>query len=142
MPILELTKGTVGLIVFLAATGAALLQLQMRHKIPPLFRGKPAVLLNWHRWLGRTALVAFVMNASSCLISGSYYEALFLPRYLIHGIVAVIAAAIFCVKLISSRRRIKWGVRNALQLGVSLWAAQVLIFGLITVHALVTALGL
>ena len=136
---LEFVKGLIGVIVFVGATGAALLQLQLRRKIPPLFRGKPAVLLNLHRWLGRAALAAFVLNSTLCLTVSTYPGALRVPRYLAHGLVAALALGLFAAKLVSSRRHIQWGVRHALALGLSLWAAQVVICGIITVHALIVS---
>lgn len=136
MQSLEFVKGLIGLIVFVAATIAALLQLQIRKKIPAVFNPRGPVLLDWHRWAGRTALAGCFLNGAMCLMIGLYPVLYTGPRYLAHGSAAIVAAVVFAGKVMSQRRRIRWGVRNVLPIGLFLWSLQAAIFAVITLHAL------
>jgi len=136
MQSLESVKGLIGLIVIVAATLAALIQLQIRKKIPAVFKPRGPVLLDWHRWAGRTALAGFFLNGVMCLMVGLYPVLYTGPRYLVHGSVAIVAAVVFAGKVWSQRKRNRWGVRNVLPVGLFLWSLQAAIFVVITVPAL------
>jgi hypothetical protein len=136
MDTLLFVKGLIGVIVFAAAIGALVTQLQIRKKIPPIIRAKTPTLLSWHRWLGRTALGGFVLNSTICLLVGLYPALRADPRHLLHGLLAVLCAAVFLGKVWTTRGRIKWGMKRILPLGVTLFVLQMGVFLTATVFAI------
>ena len=114
MNTLLFVKGLVGLIVFLAAIGALLMQLQTRKVFPPILKVKGPRLLTWHRWLGRTALAGMVFNGALCLLIGLYPALRSDPRHLAHSILAILLAIAFLSKVWVTRRKIRWGIKQIL----------------------------
>ena len=136
MDTLLFVKGLIGVIVFVAAIGALVTQLQIRKKIPPIIKAKPLTLLNWHRWLGRTALGLFVLNSVICLLVGFYPALRADPRHLIHGLVAALCALVFLGKVWTTRGRIKPGLKRIVPIGVTLFILQTGVFLTATVFAI------
>ena len=129
-------KGPVGLVVFLAVLGAALLQMQVRRIIPAVLPGRPAALVAWHRGLGRVALAGFLLNSALCLalIAGLGFPPTL--RYMLHAILAVLCALAFGGKVWVVRRKVRWGVARLVPLGAGLAALQTGVFLTGTLFAL------
>jgi hypothetical protein len=129
-------KGLIGLIVFAAAAGALITQLQIRKVIPAIFRVKTPVLLNWHRWLGRVSLGGFVLNSVICMLIGFYPALRTDPRHLAHSLLSILCAVVFLGKVWVTRRRVRWGLQRIVPLGASLFVLQAGVFLTATVFAI------
>lgn len=121
-------KGPVGLVVFLAVLGAALIQMQTRRLIPPVLRSKPASLSAWHRTLGRVALAGFLVDSAFCLVVIAALGFPPTPRYTFHAALAVLGALTFGAKVWVVRRKVRWGMARLLPLGAALALLQTGIF--------------
>jgi hypothetical protein len=136
MDSLLFVKGLIGLIVFVAAIGALITQLQIRKKIPAVLRAHPRTLRNWHLWMGRTALGGFVLNSMLCLLLGLYPAPRTDLRHLVHGILGTLGAAFFLGKVWITRHRVKWAMKRIVPLGLLVFALQTAIFATATVFAI------
>lgn len=135
MNALLFVKGLIGLVVFVAALGALITQLQIRTKIPTIPGVKASALRVWHRWLGRVALWGFVLNSMLCLLVGFYPAPRGDPRHLVHSLLSVICAVVFLGKIWITRRKIRWGLRRIVPLGATLFILHVGVFLTATVFA-------
>lgn len=121
-------KGQVGLVVILAALGAAFLQMQARRIIPPVLRVRPAALSAWHQLLGRVALVGFLLNSALCILVIVSLGFPPTPRYTLHTVLAVLCALVFGAKVWVVRRRVRWGMARLVPLGAALALLQLGVF--------------
>lgn len=121
-------KGQVGLVVILAALGAAFLQMQARRIIPPVLRARPAALSAWHQLLGRVALVGFLLNSALCILVIVSLGFPPTPRYTLHTVLAVLCALVFGAKVWVVRRRVRWGMARLVPLGAALALLQLGVF--------------
>jgi len=129
-------KGLIGLIVFIAAIGALITQLQSRKLIPPILRLKPAALLHWHRWSGRVALIGVVLDSVICIEIGLYPVLRRDPRHVIHIILGVLLAGFFLGKVWTVRRKLKWGMKRIIPWGIGVFILQAGVFLSATLFAL------
>jgi hypothetical protein len=129
-------KGLIGLIVFVAAVGALITQLQSRKLIPPILRLKPAALLNWHRWSGRVALIGVVLDGVICIEIGLYPVLRTDPRHLIHSVLGVLLAGFFLGKVWAVRRKLKWAMKRIIPWGVAVFILQTGVFLSATLFAI------
>jgi hypothetical protein len=136
MDSLLFVKGLIGLIVFVAALGALITQLQIRKKIPAILRAHPRMLRSWHLWMGRIALGGFVLNSMICLLVGLYPAPRTDLRHLAHGILATLGVVFFLGKVWITRRRVRWAMKRIVPLGVIVFAFQTAIFLTATVFAI------
>ena len=136
MDTLLFVKGIIGVVVFVAAIIALLTQLQMRKRISPIIKASPKVLRSWHLWMGRIALAAFVLNSVICLLIGMYPAFRSDPRHLVHGLVASLCLVVFLGKTWITRRKIKWGMKRVVVLGIVLFSLQLAVFMSATVFAI------
>ena len=136
MDSLLLVKGLIGLVVFIAAIGAAITQLQIRKKIPPVLKASPKVLRNWHLWMGRVALGGFVLNSTLCLLIGLYPAPRTDPRHLAHSILATLCVVFFLGKVWITRRKVRWAMKRIVPLGALVFVFQTVIFLTATVFAI------
>jgi len=136
MDSLLFVKGLIGLVVFVAAIGALITQLQIRKKIPPVLRASPKVLRNWHLWMGRVALGGFVLNSAICLLVGLYPAPRTDPRHLAHSILATLCVVFFLGKVWITRRKVRWAMKRIVPLGGLVFAFQTTIFLTATVFAI------
>ncbi len=121
-------KGPVGLVVFLAALGAAFLQMQARRIIPSVLPARVGVLVAWHRWLGRAALAGFLADSVFCLIVIAALGFPPTPRYTLHAVLAVSGALAFGAKVWVVRRKVRWGMARLVPLGAGLALLQAGVF--------------
>ena len=136
MNTLLFVKGLIGLLVFLAAGGAALTQLQNRKLIGPLLPLQGPALLAWHRRLGRIALAGFVLNSVICLELGFYPALRTDPRHVIHSILGVLLAIAFFGKVWVTRRKLRWGLRRIVIWGGVVFVLHAGVFASATIFAL------
>jgi hypothetical protein len=129
-------KGLIGVMVFLSAAGAALLQLQARKVIPPIIKRPGPFLLKWHRWLGRIALAGTVLNSVICVLIGLYPALRSDPRHLAHMTLGALLMVVFLSKLYALRRKFKWANKRALAWGAAVLALQAGVFLTATVFAI------
>lgn len=137
---IRFVKGLIGLIVFAAAIGALITQLQIRKKIPPVFRAENAVLLNRHRRLGRIALGGFILNSVICLLIGFYPVMLTDARHLSHSILAFFCTVLFLGKVWITRRKIRAGIKRIIPIGIVVFALNLGIFATATIFGVFTYL--
>ena len=135
MDSLVFVKGVIGVLVFLAAIGAFVIQMQMRKRIPPIIKASPKVLRQWHLWLGRTALGGFVLNSMICLLIGLYPAPRIDVRHLAHGILAAVGLALLLGKALATRRKVKWAMKRIVPIGIAVFALQAAVFLTATVFA-------
>jgi hypothetical protein len=136
MDSLLFVKGLIGLVVFVAAIGALITQLQIRKKIPPVLKASPKVLRNWHLWMGRVALGGFVLDSTLCLLIGLYPVPRTDPRHLAHSILSTLCAAFFLGKVWITRRKVRWAMKRILFWGTLVFALQTGVFLTATVSAI------
>jgi len=129
-------KGLIGAIVFIAAAGALVTQLQSRKLMPAILRLNGPALLKWHRWLGRIALGGTVLDGVLCMEIGLYPVLRTDTRHLIHMAVAVLLAIALLSKSWVLRRKLKWALRRAVPWGIAVFILQVAVFGSATVFAI------
>jgi len=133
---LVFVKGLIGALVFLAAIGALITQLQMRKRIPAIIKAGPKVLRQWHLWLGRVALGGFILNSTICLLIGLYPTPRTDVRHLTHGILATLGAVLLLGKGWATRRRVKWAMKRIVTFGILVFALQAAVFLTATVFAI------
>lgn len=136
MDSLVFVKGLIGVLVFLAAIGALITQLQIRKRIPPIIRAGPKVLRQWHLWLGRTALGGIVLNSALCLLIGLYPAPRTDARHLAHSAVATVGLALLLGKGLATRRKVKWAMKRIVTIGLVVFALQAAVFLTATVFAI------
>lgn len=136
MNTLLFVKGLIGLIVFVAAIGALVTQLQSRKIIRPVLRLKPAALLQWHRWSGRVALIGVVLDSVICMEIGLYPVLRWEPRHVAHIALATLLAGFFLGKVWVVRRKLKWGLKRIIAWGIGVFVLQTGVFLSATVFAI------
>jgi hypothetical protein len=121
MDALFFVKGLIGLTVFCAAVLALLTQLQIQKRVPAIFGVKDAVLLEWHRRAGRVALGGFVLSRMMGFLLGAYPDFPFEARHLAHGALSALCAVAVLSKIWAARRQVRWGRKQALTWGASIF---------------------
>ena len=128
-------KSIVALVMFITASIAWLTMMQMRTKIPPLFKADARALRKWHVISGRISLATFILLAFIGMGLALYARKPSAIRSWIHVIVSSVTTLLFIAKVIVVRRKMQPWFRRLLPFGITLMALHTAIFFSATVWA-------
>ena len=132
---LLMAKGVIALTTFVTAAIAWLTMMQMRKKIPAIFKADARTLRQWHVVSGRISLATFILLAFVGMGLAFYLYQPATLRAWIHVVVSIATTFVFVAKVVVVRRKMQPWFRQLLPFGIVLMILHLIIFLSATVWA-------